>query len=278
MVFIILITLYPFWYCIIGSFNEGLDYMRGGVYLWPRKFSLNNYRIVLSDSAILHAYIITIARTIIGTVLTLLVTALFAYAFSRDYLMGRNIYAALGIITMYFSGGMIPTYLTIKMLGLLDNFWVYILPGLFGFYNALIFNAFFKGIPQSLFDSAKIDGAGEYRVFFNIVIPLSTPVLATIALFVAVGHWNSYFDAMLYTTKEELQPIQLYLMKIIRTKAGAAQQAQAGAASLHIEQNAVTSTTMQYATMMITIIPIIIVYPFLQNYFVKGLLIGSIKG
>lgn len=278
MLIIIFLTLYPFWYCVVGSLNEGLDYMRGGVYWWPRKFTWANYAVVLSDNTILQAYKITILRTIIGTVSTVLVTALFAYAFSKNYLIGRKVYATLGIITMYFGGGMIPTYLTIKMLGLLDNFLVYILPGLFGFYNALIFHTFFREIPQSLFDSAKIDGAGEYRTFFSIVLPLSTPVLATIALFVAVGHWNSYFDAMLYTNTESLQPMQLYLMKIIRTKAAAAQKINDASASLHTEQGTVNSTTVQYAAMMITVIPILLVYPFLQRYFVKGIMIGSIKG
>lgn len=278
MIIILICTIYPFWYSLIGSLSEGLDYMRGGVYLWPRKLTIANYSIVLSDMTILNAYKITILRTVIGTVSTLLVTALFAYAFSRDYLIGKNTYAIIGIITMYFGGGMIPTYLTIKMLKLLNSFWVFIIPGLFGFYNALIFRAFFSEIPGSLFDSAKIDGAGEYRIFFKIVLPLSMPVFATIALFVAVGNWNSYFDAMLYTDKESLQPLQLYLMKIIRTKATAAQKINDASASLHIQQNAVTSTTVQYATMMITIIPILMVYPFLQKYFVKGLMIGSIKG
>lgn len=275
---VVICTVFPFWYCLVGSFNKGLDYMLGGVYFWPRAFSTANYSIVFSDRTILNAYSITILRTVVGTVSTILVTAMFSYAFSKKELVGRGIYAKLGIITMYFSGGMIPTYLTIKMLGLIDSFWVFIIPGLFGFYNVLLFNTFFREIPQSLIESAKIDGAGEYKIFFKIILPLSKPVLATIALFCAVGHWNSYFDAMLYTNKQSLQPIQLYLMKIIRTKAAAAQQISDASASLHVDEDAVNSTTVQYATMMVTVVPILLAYPFLQKYFVKGMMIGSLKG
>lgn len=276
MALIIFVTLYPFWFALIGSLNEGTDYARGGVNLLIRKFTLDNYKVVFSDGEILSAFKVTIARTLVGTSLHVLVTALFAYGFSRKYLLGKKAYATMGLITMYFSGGLIPFYLLLKALGLIDNFLVYILPGLFSFYQVLIFQAFFREIPEAINESAKMDGAGEYRIFFSLIIPLSAPVLAAVTLFAGVHHWNSFFDSMVYTTKRELQVIQLVLIKIIQTKEQAQRMVDIASA---VEDNTTsTSDTVQLATMMVTTAPIIMLYPFLQKYFVKGIMIGSVKG
>lgn len=277
MLILIFLTLYPVWFCIVGSFNEGLDYMRGGVNFWPRKFTLSNYRVVLMEPRIKDAYKITILRTIIGVITHVLFTSLFAYGFSRRNLIGKKIYGTMGIITMFFSGGLIPSYLLYKWLRLLNSFWVYVIPALFNFWNVIIFQSFFREIPESINESARIDGANEYQIYFYLILPLSKPVLAALALFTGVWHWNSYFDSMVFTTSQELSTIQLLLMKIIRSTEGAANVASRAGEMLE-RQRDISSTTVQMATMVITSAPIMMLYPFLQKYFVKGVMIGSIKG
>jgi putative aldouronate transport system permease protein len=277
MVLLMLVTLYPFWYTLVGSFNEGYDYTAGGVYFWPRKFTLENYQAVFLDNRIMDAYKVTIARTVVGTFTRLLVCSLFAYAFSRPKLMGKGIYAAIGIVSMYFHGGIIPDYINIKDLGLLDTFMVYIWPRMFNFFNVLIIAAFFREISNSVVESAKMDGASDYRVFLQIMLPLSKPVLAAIALFAAVNHWNAFFDAMMYVNDRRLYVLQLLLMEIIKTQEQATVMAMA-MDEVANQQSQATSTTIQLATMVTAIGPILLVYPFVQKYFVKGIMIGSVKG
>jgi putative aldouronate transport system permease protein len=277
MVILMIVTLYPFWYTLVGSLNQGYDYSSGGVYLWPRVFTFENYQAVFQDNRILNAYKVTIARTVVGTVLSVFVCALFAYGFSRPRLMWKGFYAVIGIVSMYFHGGIIPDYINIKSLGLLDSFWVYIFPKMFSFFNVLIIAAFFREISNSVVESAKIDGASDYRVFFQIMLPLSKPVIAAIGLFVAVNHWNAFFDAMMYINKRSLYVLQLLLMEIIKTQEQAAVMAMAMDDVLE-QQSTATSTTVQYATMITAIGPILLIYPFLQRYFVKGIMIGSVKG
>lgn len=277
MILVIFITLYPFWYALVGSLNIGSDYMAGGVNFWPRKFTLENYKIVLANKAILQAFLVTVSRTVIGTLTSVIFTAIFAYGYSRKNLMGRNVYAVIAMITMYFSGGLIPYYFLIKNLHLLNSFWVYIIPSLLSFWNVLIIQSFFREIPESIMESARMDGAGEYEIFFRLIIPLSKPVLATIVLFNGVGHWNSFFDSMLFTNKESLQTLQLMLMKIIRNSDQASAMVQ-NAAAPSITNLKTTSVTIQLATMMVATVPILILYPFLQKYFVTGLTIGAVKG
>lgn len=277
MLLVIFITIYPFWYTIVGSLNQGSDYLRGGVNFFPRKFTLNNYIAVFKNKDIGQAFFISISRTILGTLSSVIFTAIFAYGFSRKYLMLKNIYIIIAVIPMYFGGGLIPGYLLIKNLGLIDSFLVYIIPGLFSFWNVIIIQAFFKEIHESILESARIDGASEYRIFFRLVIPLSMPVLATITLFNGVGHWNSYFDSMLYTNSSSLQTIQLLLMKIIRSQDGAISVAAKAGVDLG-GKDKTASITVQLATMIAATVPILILYPFLQRYFVSGMTIGSIKG
>ncbi|WP_202127696.1 carbohydrate ABC transporter permease [Clostridium sp. C8-1-8] len=275
MLVICFITIYPIWYTIINSFNEGQDAMRGGIYWWPRKFTLQNYVAVFSNSGIVKALGVTVAKTVLGTVVHVFFTAMVAYALSKKDLIGRNIYTTLGLITLFFSGGLIPLYLLIKSLGLLDNFLVYIIPAAFSFYDLLIFKSFFSQIPASLEEAARIDGASDFKIFVRVVIPLSLPVIATIALFHGVYQWNDYFTGMIYINKNDLQPIQTYLYKVV---------AQAGANSVSanmpgaVGATTVTQQTIKLATMVVTTFPIVCVYPFLQKYFVKGMLLGSVKG
>lgn len=279
MVILIVITLYPFWYVLVGSFNNGVDYVAGGVYLWPREFTFDNYAKVFQDTRIMRAYFITISRTVVGTITRVLVCGLFGFAFSRPKLRFKGLYAALGLVSMYFHAGLIPDYINIKQLGLLNNFFVYIFPRMFNFFQVIIFTAFFREIHPGVIESARMDGATWYRTYFQIIFPLSTPVVAALALFTAVTHWNAFFDSMLYmTTTDELATLQLLLMQIIRDSEVAALMAEQGFTDSSLLEQTTTSTTIQLATMIVAIGPILLVYPFAQKYFIKGIMIGSIKG
>ncbi|AFH64121.1 carbohydrate ABC transporter permease [Paenibacillus caseinilyticus] len=274
MLLVCSITVYPIWYVLVNSFNDGADAMRGGIYFWPRVFSLESYEAVLANSGIMKAMGVTVAKTVIGTLAHVFFTAMVAYAFSRRELIGRRLYMFLGTVTMFFSGGLIPTYLLIRDLGLLDSFWVYIIPAMFNFFDLIIFLAFFREIPAGLEEAAKIDGANDFRIFYGIVLPVSMPVVATIALFHGVYQWNDYFTGMIYINNRELQPIQTYLYRVV---AQASSNQMMAAAPGGITKN-VTSQSIKLATMVVTTLPIVFVYPFLQKYFVKGFMIGSIKG
>lgn len=275
MVIICFIALYPVWYTIIISFNDSADSMRGGIYWWPRKFSLESYRTVFQDQTIIQAFIVTVLRTLIGTVTSVFFTAMVAYAFSKKHIMFNKFYTIFGTITMFFGGGLIPYFITIKNIGLYDSFWVYIIPSLFNFYNMIIFMSFFRELPAGLEESAKLDGANDLKIFIRIVLPLSMPVVATIALFNGVGHWNDYFTGVMYINNSALQPIQTFLYRVVAS-ASASKAVVAMPAGITAQQ--VSSQSVRLATMVVTTAPIMCVYPFLQKYFVKGIMIGSIKG
>lgn len=272
LLFFIAIIIFPLWNIVVLSFNDGYDAMKGGIYLWPREFTLENYKTILKDSTIYQAFFITIMKTLVGVAGHLFITGIAGYAMSKPELMGRKIYIKMGIITMYFSGGMIPLFLVIKSLGLTNSFWVYIIPVLFSFYDMVILMNFFKGLPIAIEESAKIDGASFFQIFTKIILPLSLPVIATIALFHGVYQWNDFFAAKLYITDKSLHPIQYYLYQIL-TSSGAASSAKAG---VYISK-AYTTQSLQQATMVITTLPIILVYPFLQKYFISGMMVGGVK-
>lgn len=270
-----LITIFPIWFVIVGSFNNGVDYAEGGVYFWPREFSLDNFKVVISDMRIWNGLKITVLRTVIGTVTGLLFQSMVAYALSRPELRFRKFFYNFNLFTMFFGGGLIPTFMVIKMLGLLDSFWVYIIPGIYSVYNMIILSSFFRGIPNELREAAYIDGAGEFTIFFRIYLPISKPVLATVGLWLIVGHWNTYLDAMYYVTDESLYPLQYVVMRIINESS----QATSGMTALPpaIFEN-VSPKTVSFAAMVISTIPILCIYPFLQKYFTKGITTGSVKG
>jgi putative aldouronate transport system permease protein len=275
MLILCFVTLYPIWYTVIISFNDSQDTMRGGIYWWPRIFTLQSYRTVFLDKAILKAFNITFWRTLLGTITSVFFTAMVAYAFSKTYIMGRRVYLILGTITMFFGGGIIPYFILLRSIGLYDTFLVYIIPALFNFYNLIIFMSFFREIPAALEESAKLDGANDFVVFVRIIMPVSMSVLATIALFNGVYHWNDYFAGVMYVNNPDLQPIQTFLYRVIAsasiTKSIVGMPASVASAT-------VNSQSVKLATMVVTTAPIICVYPFLQRYFVKGVMIGSIKG
>lgn len=275
MIFICFITIYPIWYVLINSFNDGMDAMRGGIYWWPRKFSLDSYRAVFSSPGIIKAMWITVAKTVIGTIVHVFFTAMVAYALSKKNLIGRKFYMTLGMITLFFGGGLIPYYLLLRNIGFLDKFIVYIIPAMFSFYDAIIFMAFFREIPSSLEEAAKIDGANDFTIFLRVILPVSLPVIATIALFHGVYQWNDYFTGMIFINNPDLQPIQTFLYRIVaQAGSNTAMQAAPGG----IVTRTVTSQSIKLATMVVTTFPIVCVYPFLQKYFVKGMMIGSVKG
>lgn len=269
-----ILILYPVWYIVVLSFNEGADAMLGGIYFWPRKFTLQNYRAVFQENAIVQSFLVTIARTVLGTATSVFFTAMVSFAYSKARLIGRNFYLTMGTVTLIFNGGLIPTFLLIRDLHLYDSFWVYIIPSLFGFYNCIIFMSFFRTLPPALEESAMIDGANEFQQFIKIILPLSKPILATIALFTAVGHWNDYFTGVIYIQNPDLIPIQTYLYRIV---------AEAGSVKIQtnvqgLQERANSTQALKLATMVVTTLPIVCVYPFLQKYFVKGVMIGAVKG
>lgn len=278
MALISFLMLYPLWYCIVGSFNEGSDYLRGGVFLWPRKWTFANYKAVFLDRSILDAFGVTIAKCLIGTITSVLCTSMVSYAITRPRLKLKKFYIPFIMLTMFFSGGLIPYFILITDLGLYDSFWVYIIPTMFSAYNMIIIQSFMRELPGELLESAKIDGASEYRIFFQMILPLSKPVLATISLFTIVNHWNSYFDSMMYTSSQKLQTIQLFLKKVITDPSVARGLGSAAAVTIPEQASTLTPQVVKLATMVITALPIICVYPFLQRYFVKGVTMGAVKG
>lgn len=276
MILICFLCIYPIWYVVVNSFNDAKDAMLGGIYWWPRKFSLENYKTVFEDSSVLQAFKVTIGKTVLGTLLTVFFTAMVSYPLSKSHLMGRKVYMMFGTITMFFAGGLIPTFILFKHLNLLNNFLVYIIPMAFNFFNLLIFISFFREIPASLEESAKIDGATDWKIFVKVILPLSKPVLATIALFAGVGQWNDYFGGLMFmTNRVDLEPIQTYLYRMV-AQVQSSQMAQSISAS-NITASDTTSTSIKLAAMVITTLPICCVYPFLQKYFVKGMMIGAVK-
>ncbi|QMV42870.1 carbohydrate ABC transporter permease [Cohnella cholangitidis] len=275
-------TLYPFWNSLVLSFNVGSDTAMGGVTFWPRKWTLDNYDIVLQDTRLLRAFMISVFRTVFGTALSIFFTAMFAYALSKRGLIFRKYYMIYCIVTLYFSGGLIPSFLLIRELGLMNTFWVMVIPGFVSVWNMIIFRTFFLELPDGLEESARIDGCSDFGIFFRIVVPISGPVIATLSLFTAVGHWNDWFGPSIFINQENLLPIQTVLKQILNSNIVTDQMLQAtggNAAALDAlsRSQTVTTKSLTMATMMVATLPIILVYPFVQKYFVKGVLVGSLK-
>jgi len=275
------VTLYPFWNTIVISFNVGSDTSMGGITFWPRKFTLENYQVVFKDSRLLQAFYISILRTISGTLLSIICTSIFAYGMSRKGVIGKKYYMIFCLVTMYFSGGLIPSFLLIRSMGMMDTFLVLIVPGIISVWNMIIFRTFFMGLPDGLEESAKMDGAGHWTIYARIYLPLSGPVVATLSLFTAVWLWNDWFTATIYINDVNLVPIQTLMNQILNsTMAEQMLQATGGNAAAQNalnKQQSITSRSLSMATMMVATMPIVMVYPFVQKYFVKGVLVGSLK-
>lgn len=272
LVFVTVICVYPFWNIFIVSINDATDALRGGLYFLPRKLSIASYIDILKRDTFLHGIWVTLLRTVIGTPLAVLFTTMLAYVLSREDLLWKKGLNLLFVFTMYFGGGMVPYYMVLKNLGMLNNFIVFIFPNIISVYNMILVKNYIEGMPKEIFESSKIDGANDLVIFFKIVFPLSKPIIMTIALFVAVMHWNSWFDAYLYTNSQSLKTMQSILVEILN-------QYQTSSANQAANQAAqqLTPDSIRMAATMIATIPIIMVYPFIQKYFVKGIMLGSVK-
>jgi putative aldouronate transport system permease protein len=274
MILFVVITLYPVLNTLAISFNDGTDALRGGIYLIPRKFTLKNYATVMQKDNLVTGAYITVLRTVIGTFLSLITNAILAYIVSRKEFIFRRQLSLFWVITMYVNGGLIPTFLLYKNLHLTNSFWVYVIPGMISAFNMLVIRTYMNGISESLTEAAQLDGAGYTTIFTKVISPLCKPVYATIALFVAVYQWNSWFDAMLYNRmSDQYTTLQYELMKLLSSVTNQGTSAEA----MKNAQGAVTPTSVRAAATILTMLPIICIYPFLQNYFVAGLTLGGVK-
>ena len=273
MVVLSCIFIYPLLNMLALSFSNSQDLKSLPVYLWPIGFSLESYKALLSDNRILLYYWNTIQYAAVGTVIMLLCTSLMAYPLSIRALRGRRTISILLTITMFFGGGLIPYYVTIMRLKLIDTFWVMVLPGAISAYNVIVFKTFFMSIPEALSESAFLDGAGHFRVLFQIVLPLSKAVLATFALFSIVGYWNDYMTALLYLRDDSKYPIQLLMRRLLVLM----DYRDATTAQLLKDYRQISSRTTKAAATIITVVPILCIYPFMQKHFAKGVLVGSVK-
>ncbi|NOU88269.1 ABC transporter permease subunit [Paenibacillus sp. LMG 31460] len=279
MLVLVIVTLYPFLHTLTISFNEGNDALRGGIYIWPRSWSLQNYKAIFLSGTIYHAAWISVARTITMTVIGVFLTTMLAYTLAQPHYIFRKIIGLIFVLTMYFNAGLIPNYFLIKSLGLLNNFWVYVLPGMVNAFNLIVIRTYIRTLPSGLVESAKMDGAGDFTIFIRIIFPLCTPVLATIALFIAVGSWNSWFDTFLYASSDlKLSTLQYEMMKLLgSTMSSNNDPGLMAGANTNQTKAMVTPSSIRSAITIVAAVPILFVYPFLQKYFIVGMNLGSVK-
>lgn len=278
LIAICLVILLPCLNVLALSFNDGKDAARGGVYFLPRVFTLENYREVFKDGKIMRGYMYTIARVVIGTFLSLTVTTLAGYALKEKKLPGGKVLTMLITFTMLFGGGMIPTYIQYKNLHLLNSFWVYVIPGMISVTYLLMVRTFFEGIPDSLEESAKLDGCGYFGIYTKIMLPLSKPVIAVVGLYTAVNHWNDWFAGAFYMTSSEKWPVQTVMQQMLARAMASQKEITSVAQAIAQNANSVTSDSLKMAAVVITTVPILCIYPFVQKYFAQGAMIGAVKG
>ncbi|NQX63416.1 carbohydrate ABC transporter permease [Paenibacillus qinlingensis] len=269
-----LITLLPFIYIVSVSFAEPAEVLKRGFILFPTSFSLEGYRYIFSTHIIVNSLFVTIGITVVGTFINLLFTTLLAYPLSRQDFAGRKLFMMMIVFTMLFHGGILPTFLVVKSLGMLNSYWSLLIPNAISAFNLIVVVSFFRQLPEGLEEAAKIDGCSDVGLLFRIVLPLSAPVLATFALFYSVGHWNTFFNAILYINDSKMWPIQVWLRQIVILSQGGIGD------STQFDQNYIAppSQIIKMAVIVISTVPILIVYPFLQKHFAKGVMLGSVKG
>lgn len=275
MAVVLIAVVYPFVNVLAISFNDGYDAVRGGIYLWPRVFSLENYKFVLRDSSLLRGFMVSVLRTVIGTVTAVLGNALLGYVVSCRQFAGRKFMRILFLITMYFGGGLIPVYLLMTRLGLINTLTVYWLPSIFSAYYMLLCASYIQNIPEALFEAARVDGASELRIFAQFVVPLSVPMLACIAIYVGVGHWNSWFDVNLYSKNGTWDNLQIILYRILNQTNAISEMTDS--VMVAEKMRGIQPLTVRAAITIIVVTPIIIIYPFFQRYFVSGMTMGAVK-
>lgn len=282
LLILVVLMVYPMYFTILASVSNPYKVVMGEVYLWPKEFSLEAYTNVFSDARVWKGYRNTLVYTIAGTALNLALTIPGAYVWSKKKLWGRNALAIYFLIPMYFSGGLMPTYLQVKSLGLLNTPYTLIVLGGLSIYNMIITRVYFQtSIPESLYESATIDGASEWRSFLSIALPLAKPIIAVIALYYAVGRWNEYYNGLIYISKSDYYPLQLELRNILllnQSLADMTLESMSGAQMEEFERRQYMALTMKYALIFIASAPLLMAYPFVQKFFVKGVMIGSVKG
>ena len=277
MFFLSIIMVYPFLYVLAASLSSNASVLAGRVSIIPDGFNLEAYKAVLNYSLVWTSYKNTIFYTVLGTFINLVLTICGAYPLSRDYFYGKSIFMFIIAVTMFFSGGLIPTFLVVKGLGLYNKYWALLLPGAISATNMIIMRTFFQNIPYDLEEAAIIDGASDFQVLSRIILPLSTPSIMTIGMFYAVGHWNSWFSAMIYLRDSSKYPLQLILRQIVlQNQVNELLSQQAG--TTIEETQSLIAETVKYSVIIVAVVPILCVYPFIQKHFVKGVMIGSIKG
>ena len=273
-------VLFPYLNVLAKSFNDGNDTMRGGITIYPREFSLQNYDAILGDDAFGRAFIVSVCSVVLGTLLSILVQFMAAYVFLHKDMFGSKLLYVFLIIPMYFGGGLVPTYILYSQIGLINNYMVYFLPGCFSFYNMIIIRSYMSSLPYSLHEAAKIDGANDLCVFFKIILPLAKPILATIALWTAVGIWSDWTTPLYYITKSKMYNLQYLLVQVLKEAEKVSQlitQAALRGEIIETKNTTITTEGVKCAQMIVSTIPIVIIYPFLQKYFIQGVTLGAVK-
>jgi len=279
LVLLAFITLYPFWNTIVVSFNDAMDTIRGGITFWPRRFSMYNYQTLFLTDAIPRAFLVSVARTLINLVTGVFFNAMIAFALSRNEYVLRKPFTLVLVLSMYVNAGLIPTFLLMRNLGFLNSFWVYVVPGIVNAFNFVVMRTYMRTIPESIVESARMDGYGDFFIFMRIILPLCLPVLATIGLFIAVGSWNAWFDTMIYNSGNvNLHTLQYKLMEYLQASQASSRTAsEAQGMAFSRTSTMVTPLSIRAAITVIAAAPILVVYPFMQRYFVVGLNVGGVK-
>lgn len=281
LILLCLAIILPFLHILALAFNSGRDAAAGGVWFFPREFSLENFQEVFKQDNLLTGLFISVFRTVVGTVAGVFLMAMAAWALTIPDLPFRSKITFFIFFTMLFSGGTIPYYLVLSELNLTNSIWVYVIPSLYSVSNILLLRSAFKNLPMSIVEAARIDGMGEFQIFTRMILPMSKPTLATISLFTAVGHWNDWFAGSFYVRRMELKPLATILQDMLTRQAGLAdvllQSGNSSAAYQQLDAIQVTGQSLQMATIIVVILPIIVMYPFIQKYFVQGITIGSVK-
>ena len=272
------ITFFPFWHIFVLSLNDASVPTYGQFMLWTSDFSLESYKTVLKDEEILNSIIVTVSRTVIGVPLTLACVSMLAYGLSKRDLVGWRKINLFFVFTMYFSGGLIPTYMVVRSLNLIDSFWVFIFPGVMSIFWMILVRTYMEGLPIEMQESAQMEGANDIQIFLKIIIPVCTPVLATITLFSAISHWNAWYDSYIYTYDPSLRTLPAVLVKILNQFQTSDMLSAAQQLANEQRKMPVSSESIRMAVTMVATLPIIIIYPLLQKYFLKGMLIGAVKG
>ena len=272
------IFVYPFYQVLVISLNDSVDLTKGYPAWFPRVFSLANYEAVFRSYLLPRAVFLSVARTVLATALGLVCNGMLAYALTRRELLAKGFFNQLFIITMYFGGGLVPTYILVNNLGLVNNFLVFILPSAISVYYMIIIKSYYVGLPSSIEEAAKIDGCGAFGIFVRIIVPMSIPVYAAIGVYYAVGQWNSWWDNYIYANSNDLITLQLLLMRIIKDADTIATMAEKGGGSVIANPTQANPMGVRMATTMVATVPILVVYPFFQKYFISGITVGAVKG